>query len=130
MGLLTPVALTVTTPGSWVGTSKHSCGSTVRVTGGGVVGAGGVDEGVGVEVVVGVARRGDIERALALGVQLGPVDRVDDGPLVGVVHAVVQPRVNVVAVVGDLDAVVGGEHEGADDALREEQARSLRVASP
>ena len=33
MRFCTPVALTVTTPGNCVGTSKHSCGSMVRDTG-------------------------------------------------------------------------------------------------
>ncbi|CAM5692055.1 hypothetical protein SGRIM128S_07347 [Streptomyces griseomycini] len=33
MRFCTPVALTVTMPGSWVGTSRHSLGSMVRVTG-------------------------------------------------------------------------------------------------
>src|SRR5690606_11255154 len=93
----------------------------------GVVGAGGVVDRVRGQVVVGVAGRRHVQGALELGVQLGPVDRVQDGLLVRVVLAVVQPRVDVVAVVRDLHAVVGGEHEGADDVLRVEEA-VVRVA--
>ncbi|AJC59254.1 hypothetical protein GZL_06687 [Streptomyces sp. 769] len=89
---------------------------------GGVVGTAGVGELVGPEVGVGVARRGDVHHALVLRVLRRPADRVNDGRLVGVVLAVEHPRVDVIAVVGDLDAVVGGEDEGADHALRIEEA--------
>lgn len=65
--------------------------------------------------------RCDLQRALALCVLLGALDALDDRGLVGVVRAVELPRVRVVAVVGDLEAVVTGPHEAADGVLGEEE---------
>ena len=86
-----------------------------------VVRAGVIERGV-VEVGVLVALGGDERHAVLVGVVERPVRGLDDRPLlllllgrVGrVVGAVVQPRVDVVAHVDDVDAVVGGVGQRVD----------------
>ena len=73
--------------------------------------------------VVGLVALGrDDEHTLVLGVLDGATLGGPDGPLLGVVAAVEEPRVGEVAVVRHVDAVGPRPHEGADDGLGEEEA--------
>src|SRR5690606_10692544 len=86
-----------------------------------VVRAGAV-RGLVCQVVVRVARRGHAQHALIARVLHRTLHAFQDGGLILVVRAGELPRVDVVAVVGDVELLVTGEHERADGVLREEQA--------
>src|SRR5437867_13100144 len=78
------------------------------------------------KIIALVAFRGDNDRALLHGEPDGPLLRLPDRPLLGVVLAVEQERIGKVAVVCDIDMVRTGPDERANNRLREEVA--VRVA--